>query len=68
MSKYIDPKEALGKRCLVRKGYSSHYDEVRLVEISPSGKMVKLKWPFGAEMWEEQDEYYIEEILPEVNP
>lgn len=50
-------KDLVGHRIILDRGspYSSckEYVEVIIVELSPSGKRVKLKFPSGHEEWEE---------------
>lgn len=49
-------KADVGQRWITTDGYtSSSRDEVVVVEVSPSGKNVKLKFTSGYEGWEEND-------------
>ena len=54
----------LNTRCLVIDNtYSASVREVKVLEVSPSGKMVKLKFQSGNECWEDVDDYLLVELL-----
>jgi len=56
---------AIGRRVLIYENYGdqSKVTEVTVIEISPSGDFVKLKWPTGFQCWDESDKYKIKEVL-----
>jgi hypothetical protein len=55
-------KDLVGHRIILNRGACGHKDyvEVIVLEMSPSGKRVKFKYPSDHESWEEiyEDEYF----------
>jgi len=56
---------AIGRRVLIYENYGdqSQVTEVTVIEISPCGDFVKLKWPTGFQCWDKSDKYKIKEVL-----
>ncbi len=50
-------KELIGKRVLVGKTWGNELIEVSVIEVSPSGERVKLRYASGYESWEQSDKY-----------
>ena len=64
----VNWKSLVGSRVLVKptcgyKSYQSKVTEVYVVEVSPSGKRVRLRYPSGAERWELSTYYQVVETL-----
>lgn len=54
----------IGMRCIVvRDSWISSEIEVSVLEVSPSGKRVKFKFPSGAENWEDSSGWLLIEKL-----
>lgn len=63
-------EDVVGKRVLVRVGfgrYTGEVNEVVVVEVSPSGKYVKLRFPSGYEAWKEVNRCVLVEVLGDEN-
>lgn len=59
----MDITECVGKRCLVRI-LNSNIVEVRVLEVSPSGKYVKLRYlTVGHTAWNETKDIKLLEVL-----
>jgi len=56
-------KELVGKRVLIRNYSTWKIIEAKVVEVSPSGKFVKLKYPDDTTEWKSTDSIYLEEVL-----
>ena len=57
----------VGKRCIVVKdSYSSSAVEVKVLEVSPSGKLVKFSFPSEITSWEHTGEYLLVEQLSDI--
>jgi hypothetical protein len=59
-------RDVIGERLLIRESTSSgrYPDEVVLLEVSPSGGYVKMRYPNGSESWKDVSWYRIVEVLP----
>jgi len=56
-------KELVGKRVLIRGPYDG-IEEVRVVEVSPSGRYVKVTDSYGwSSRWIDGEEYLVLEVL-----
>jgi len=53
----------VGSRCIVIRDLFGPEFEVRVLEVSPSGKRVKFKYSTGSEIWEVGDNYFLIEKL-----
>jgi hypothetical protein len=62
----INWRDVVGSRLLVREAISSdrYPDEVTLLEVSPSGDYIRLRYPNGNESWRRADWWRIVELLP----
>lgn len=66
LSRKNDVKDYLGKRLLIRQGYSPIVNEVTIIEISPSGKWLKFRFS-NRETWEDGSDIEILEVLGPVS-
>ncbi|MCS7387146.1 MAG: hypothetical protein NDF55_10555 [archaeon GB-1867-005] len=56
-------KELVGKRVLIRGPYDG-IEEVKVIEVSPSGKYVKVSDPYGwSSKWIDGEKYLVLEVL-----
>ena len=56
-------KELVGKRVLIRCPYGD-IEEVRVVEVSPSGRYAKVSDPYGwSSRWIDTEKYLVLEVL-----
>ena len=63
MSIHID-KSLVGKRLLLRETLDERlFQEVKLLEVSPSGHRMKLRFSTGEKLWCDVGTYVVEEIL-----
>jgi len=56
-------KELVGKRVLILDYKTWDLLEAKVVEVSPSGKFVKLMYPNGTTVWKSTSSIYLEEVL-----
>jgi len=58
-------KELVGKRVLIKPiVWPSSIEEVRVVEVSPSGRYVKVSDPYGwSSRWIDGEKYLVLEVL-----
>ena len=64
----IKPKH-VGKRLLIRKGWSSRPDEVKIIEVSPDEKYFKCRYitsPTKYTTWESVNGWIVESELPDI--
>lgn len=61
----MNHEDVVGKRCLIKltNAYIAPVVEVKVLEVSPSGKRVKYQYLSGKRIWEETTEYEIIEVL-----
>ena len=56
----------VGKRLLLRETLDERlFHEVKLLEMSPSGRRIKLRFSTGEKLWCDVGTYVVEEILEE---
>ena len=58
-----DWKSFVGKRVLIRPFLCTQVFEAKVVEVSPSGKFVKLRYCSGEEHWKDTELIDVEEVL-----
>ena len=58
-----DWKSLVGKRVLIRPFLYSFVFEAKVMEVSPSGRFVKLRYCSGEEHWRDIESMILEEIL-----
>jgi len=58
-----DWKSLVGKRVLIRPFLCTQVFEAKVIEVSPSGKFVKLRYCSGEEQWKDAELIDVEEVL-----
>ena len=58
-----DWKSLVGKRVLIRPFLCTHVFEAKVIEMSPSGRFIKLRYCSGRESWENTESIVLEEVL-----
>lgn len=60
----MDWKELVGKRVLIKCIFVGDIEEVEVVEVSPSGRYVKIRDPYGwSSRWIDAENYLMLEVL-----
>lgn len=54
----------IGERLLIQEVHGVQLEEVDVIEFSPSGERVKLRWAHNYYAWRHTDDYEIVEKLP----
>ena len=58
-----DWKSLVGKRVLIRPFLCTQVFEAKVIEVSPSGRFVKLRYCSGEEHWRDVESIILEEVL-----
>ena len=60
-------KELIGKRVLLREKRSAYVEEVKILELSPSGRYIKVEWMIGKlKEWRDTEDFDFHYELIEV--
>jgi len=59
-----DWKKLVGKRVLIKSLFVGDIEEVKVIEVSPSGRYVKVSDPYGwSSRWIDGEKYLVLEVL-----